>query len=152
MEHILVSDIMNHFDSHQILSNLQHGFRGGHSCETQLIAFVEDPAKEMRNGSQTDVVVIDVSNAFDKVPQQELLYKSILKEYAYKQPTAHTKGYYKYSFYSRAISEWNELPRKIVLSCSMVALQNATCTIYRHFIIRLIFLFLLLLYLIYCFY
>ena len=55
--------------------SLQHGFRRGHSCETQLIAFVEDLAKEMQNGGQTDVIVMDFSKAFDKVPHQELLYK-----------------------------------------------------------------------------
>ena len=58
MEHIVVSNIMHHFDNHQTLSNLQHGFLRGHSCKTQLIAFVEDLAKEMQNGGQTDVIVM----------------------------------------------------------------------------------------------
>ena len=53
----MVSDIMHHFDKHQALSNFQHGFRRGHSCETQLIAFIEDRAKEMQNGGQTDVTL-----------------------------------------------------------------------------------------------
>ena len=75
MEHIMVSNIMHHFDQHQILSNLQHGFRDGHTCETQLTAFVDDLAKEMQNGGQTDVIVMDFSKAFDKVPHQEKLYK-----------------------------------------------------------------------------
>ena len=75
MEHIMVSNIMHHFDQHQILSNLKHGFRECHTCETQLIAFVDDLAKEMQNGGQTDVIVMDFSKAFDKVPHQEKLYK-----------------------------------------------------------------------------
>ena len=75
MEHIMVSNIMQPFDQLQILSNLQHGFRKVHSCETQLIAFVDDLAKEIKNGGQSDVIVMDVSKAFDKVPHQELLYK-----------------------------------------------------------------------------
>jgi hypothetical protein len=29
----------------------------------------------MQNGGQTDVIVMDFSNAFDKVPHQELLHK-----------------------------------------------------------------------------
>ena len=33
MEHIMVSNIMHYFDQHQILSNLQHRFREGHSCD-----------------------------------------------------------------------------------------------------------------------
>ena len=75
MEHIMVSNIMHQHDQHQILSNLQHGFLEGHSCETQLIALADDLAKEMQNGGQSDVIVTDFSKAFDKVPHQELLYK-----------------------------------------------------------------------------
>ena len=48
----MVSKIMNHFDQHQSTS----GFREGHSCETQLITFVDDLAKEMQNGGQTDAI------------------------------------------------------------------------------------------------
>ena len=48
MEQIMVFNIMKHFDQHQILSNLQHGFHEGYSCETQLIAFVDDLAKGMQ--------------------------------------------------------------------------------------------------------
>ena len=33
MEHILVSNIMTHFDSHDIPNPFQHGFRSKHSCE-----------------------------------------------------------------------------------------------------------------------
>ena len=66
---------MQHFDQDQILSNLQFGFREGHSCKTQLIAFVDDLAKEMQNGGQSGVIVMDFLKAFDKVPHQELLYK-----------------------------------------------------------------------------
>ena len=71
----MVSNVMHQYDQHQILSNLQHGFLEGHSCETQLIALAEDLAKEMQNGGQSDVIVTDFSKAFDKVPHQELLYK-----------------------------------------------------------------------------
>ena len=70
MEHIVVSNIMHHFENHRTLSNPQHGFHRGHSCETQLIAFVEDRAKEMQNGGQTCY-----GEAFDKLPHQELRYK-----------------------------------------------------------------------------
>ena len=75
MEHIMVSNIIHQYDQHQILSNLQHGFLEGHSCETQRIALADDLAKEMQNGGQSDVIVTDFSKAFDKVPHQELLYK-----------------------------------------------------------------------------
>jgi hypothetical protein len=34
--------IMQHAEENNILYPLQHGFRKGRSCETQLIEFVED--------------------------------------------------------------------------------------------------------------
>ena len=60
---------MHHFDKHQILSNLQHDSRRGHSCQThgQLIAFVEHLAMKMENGGQTDVIVMDFPKPFDRV-------------------------------------------------------------------------------------
>ena len=42
MEHIMVSNIMDHFDNHNILFHKQHGFRGKLSCETQLIQLTSD--------------------------------------------------------------------------------------------------------------
>ena len=57
MEHILVSRISKHqLDRHGILNDSQLGFRRARSCETQLIAFIDDLAKEMQGGGQTDVI------------------------------------------------------------------------------------------------
>ena len=67
MEHVLVSNIMKHAQSHNILYDLQHGFRSSVSCETQLIQFTHDLVTNMRSGAQTDVIVMDFSKAFDKV-------------------------------------------------------------------------------------
>jgi hypothetical protein len=47
MEHILASKIMKHGEENNILYPLQHGFRKGHSCETQLIEFVDDISKNL---------------------------------------------------------------------------------------------------------
>ena len=53
MEHILASKIMKHGEENNILYPL-HGFRKGHSCETQLIEFVDDISKNLQEGQQTD--------------------------------------------------------------------------------------------------
>ena len=37
LEHIIYHHERSHLDRHCILSPLQHGFRSGHSCETQLL-------------------------------------------------------------------------------------------------------------------
>ena len=76
MEHVLVSHISEHLDRYGILNDSQHGFRRARSCDTQLIALIDDQTKEMQGEGQTDVIfVMDVSKAFDKVPHNGLLYK-----------------------------------------------------------------------------
>ena len=75
MEHIVASNLTKHFNQHNILYDLQHGFRERRSCETQLIQLVEDLARNMTSGKQTDLILLDFSKAFDKVNHLKLLYK-----------------------------------------------------------------------------
>ena len=72
MEHILVSNIMQHLDSNKILYALQHGFRKNLSCDTQILSLFQDLSS---NPSQTDMIIMDFSKAFDKVPHRRLQYK-----------------------------------------------------------------------------
>ena len=66
---------MDHLDGFRILSNAQHGFRKKRSCESQLILAIQDLAKGIDAREQHDVILLDFSKAFDKVPHQRLLYK-----------------------------------------------------------------------------
>ncbi len=75
MEHVLASSMMTHLDSHNILYEWQHGFRSRRSCETQLVTFLHHLAQNMDRGRQTDVVIMDFSKAFDKVPHRRLMKK-----------------------------------------------------------------------------
>ena len=75
MEHIIASNLTKHFDRHNILYDLKHGFRERRSCETQLIQLVEDLARNLISGAQTDLILLDFSKAFDKVSHLKLLYK-----------------------------------------------------------------------------
>ena len=79
IEHIIFSQVMDHFDSHNILDDSQHGFRPSRSCESQLIITSQDLAKSLDNQEQVDAIVLDFSKAFDHVPHQRLLLK--LKHY-----------------------------------------------------------------------
>ncbi len=72
MEHILVSNMMKHLELNNILHPLQHGFRKNYSCEAQLLSLFQDLAS---NPSHIDLIIMDFSKAFDKVPKRRLNYK-----------------------------------------------------------------------------
>ena len=75
MEHIILSHIAKHLAGNNILNDQQHGFRQRFSCETQLISAINDWAKCINSRSQTDVILLDFSKAFDSIPHQRLLLK-----------------------------------------------------------------------------
>ena len=68
MEHVVVSQMMKHFDEHDILADCQHGFRKQRSCETQLIGLTQELHERLEEKAQVDMIVLDFSKAFDKVP------------------------------------------------------------------------------------
>ena len=74
IEHI----ICKHIEDHK--TDLEHGFRSGRSCETQLVTTFQGLAQmHNKKGSQIDIAVLDFSKAFDMVPHDGLLSK--LKHY-----------------------------------------------------------------------
>lgn len=75
MEHILVSQIMDHLDNGNILHENQHGFRAKRSCEAQLIMTTDDLAKDLNNKHKVDMAILDFSKAFDKVSHRRLSHK-----------------------------------------------------------------------------
>ena len=54
---------------------MQHGFRSGHSCESQLIITMNDLLEAWNDKDQVDMIILDFSKAFDMVPLQKLLHK-----------------------------------------------------------------------------
>ena len=74
-EHLIARAILDHLDTHSLLSDLQHGFRRKRSCESQLTIFIDELTRGVVNGSQIDAVVMDFSKAFDVVPHGSLLVK-----------------------------------------------------------------------------
>ena len=75
MEHILVRHMLRHFDDKKIISDKQHGFRKGHSCETQLITTVNDLLASADVGNRMDIAILDFSKAFDMVSHRRLMSK-----------------------------------------------------------------------------
>ena len=75
MEHIIYRNIMRHLEDNDILFANQLGFQKNNSCESQLILTVEDLAVNLDHGDQIDMIILDFSKAFDKVPHQRLISK-----------------------------------------------------------------------------
>ncbi|KAL8579531.1 hypothetical protein ACOMHN_025484 [Nucella lapillus] len=75
MEHVIVSNVMGHLESSNILTPHQHGFRKKHSCETQLLELSDQLTSNLDKGLPTDIVVLDFAKAFDKVNHSLLTHK-----------------------------------------------------------------------------
>ena len=84
LEHIIVHSMLDHFDRNKVLSNLNHGFRSGYSCETQLAVTMDELTQNYERGDQTDIIILDFSKAFDMVPHKLLLHK--LERYGIRGP------------------------------------------------------------------
>ena len=55
-EHIGTSHLVKFLNIHNILYDLQHGFREKRSCKTQLVMLIEDLSRNQHSGKQTDVI------------------------------------------------------------------------------------------------
>ena len=76
LEHIIVSQIMDHLDSQNILHENQHGFHAKRSCESQPLVTTDNISKSMNYGNQVDMAILDFSKAFDKVSHERLSHKT----------------------------------------------------------------------------
>jgi hypothetical protein len=75
LEYITCRHVLKHLERNKILTPLQHGFRNGHSCESQLIITMHDNMKSFDIKNQVDLVILDFNKAFDTVPHHKLLHK-----------------------------------------------------------------------------
>ena len=72
------SDLHHYIDEYKLLSDRQHAFRKGHSCETQLTTVINDWAKILDNRGQVDTFILDFEKAFD-TPPHELLKSKLFR-------------------------------------------------------------------------
>ena len=74
MERVVNVELSDHLEKH-VLSNTQHGFRKGRSCQTNLIEFTDKVTGWLDDGNSVDVLYVDFRKAFDKVDHQRLMVK-----------------------------------------------------------------------------
>ena len=75
MESILRDSLVLHLSQHSLIRSSQHGFMAKKSCLTNLLEFLEEHSSLVDKGHAVDIVYLDFSKAFDKVPHQRLLLK-----------------------------------------------------------------------------
>ena len=61
-------------EHHNLLYHLQHGFHRFKSYESQLIEFLSFIV-DTSCGKQTDIIILDFAQAFQKVPHNRPFYK-----------------------------------------------------------------------------
>ena len=75
LEYIIYSSISSHLEKYQLIWEEQDGFQKKKSCETQLIHTIHEFATMLKKSGEVDVLFLDFSKAFDKVPHVRLLKK-----------------------------------------------------------------------------
>jgi hypothetical protein len=75
MERIVKARIEHYFENLGVLVPQQHGFQKRRSCTSNLLVAREKWSEALDCGANLDVVYVDFSKAFDKVPHQRLLLK-----------------------------------------------------------------------------
>ena len=75
MESVIRDRISDHLIINRIINLTQHGFMPNRSCQTNLLEFLDKVFALIDEGKPVDIVYLDFSKAFDKVPFQRLLKK-----------------------------------------------------------------------------
>ena len=75
MESIIRDQVVSHLEINHLIKASQHGFMKNKSCTTNLLEFLEKITKIIDEGDAADIVYLDFSKAFDKVPKKRLLAK-----------------------------------------------------------------------------
>ncbi len=68
LESIIARGIWGHLKKHNLIHDSQHGFMKGKSCLTNLLSFYTRVIEAADRDENYDVLYLDFSKAFDKVP------------------------------------------------------------------------------------
>ena len=81
LETMIRDDIIKHLEEKNLLSKEQHGFRSGHSCNTQLLEVVHDWAEAAGLLYPVDIVYLDYQKA--GVEKVRKFIKKNMSNYSY---------------------------------------------------------------------
>ena len=65
--------LMAHLEENMLMNPSQHGFMPRKSCATNLLEFFEVVTRTVDDGKNMDIIFLDFSKAFDKVPKERIL-------------------------------------------------------------------------------
>ena len=71
MESLIRDKIVAHLERYSLIRASQHGFMVGRSTTTNMLVYMEALTKLLDEGHAVDVLYLDFSKAFDKVPHGE---------------------------------------------------------------------------------
>ena len=74
LEYIVVAQIMDRPDRHNILHENQHGFRAHRSCESQLLLTTDGTSRSINQGRQVDMGILVFAKAFDKARYKNVIF------------------------------------------------------------------------------
>ena len=72
LEAIIARAIRKHLDEHKQIRHSQHSFSKGKSCLTNWLSFYRKVFETIDKGDEYDIVYLDFSIAFDRVPHRRL--------------------------------------------------------------------------------
>ena len=75
LERIICSAILAFLAANDLISQQQHGFVRGRSCQTNILLCMEKWTDSVDNGKSVDIAYFDYAKAFDKVSHRLLLMK-----------------------------------------------------------------------------
>ena len=75
MESLIRDKIVEHLEKYSLIRASQHGFMAGRSTTTNMLVYMETLTRLMDEGHAVDVLYLDFSKAFNKVPHRRLLDK-----------------------------------------------------------------------------
>ena len=78
MKRIMRNQIVEHMTRNNFFSPFQHRFISGKSCVTQLLEYLEDLTEALDQDEDVDIIYLDFSKDFDKLPHRKLMKKSVI--------------------------------------------------------------------------